>query len=187
MFQWIEKHIEGLLVAAFGLFLAVGFVAWTQEHDARILAEQTVKTSQIQIDSLQKQKAAVDTVAQSQIAVLKKQAAAVKTPAQAIPEIPKLSDIPLNVRTVPGLPDAVTVDALPLFKELSECKQDAVALAACSAKLDLDQKIDADKDTQITALKQKSKRGFWARLKKDVIDTAVTVGIGVAAGYALHR
>lgn len=187
MFQFIEKHIDALLVAAFGLCLVCGFVAWTQEHDARILAEQTVKASQGRVEDLQKSITKVDEDAKAQLAGLRVRANAVKTGKEAIPEIPKLQDFPLNSRPAVGVPDAVTVDALPLFQELNKCKQDSVALAACSTKLDLQQKVDAEKDTQITALERKNKKSFWARLKKDVIDTTVTVGIGVAAGYVLHR
>lgn len=181
MFAFIEKHAEGCLAAALFAVLALCGAAWLEEHDARIKAEVTVQASQTQIDSLQKQKDAADSAAKQQIAALQKQAKAVKTPAQAVQAIPALTDVPLNMRQVPGLPDAVTVDALPLFQQLNECKQDAVNLSACSTKLDLEQKIDADKDVQITALKKKP--GFWTRVK----DTAITVGIGVAAGYVLHR
>lgn len=181
MFQFIEKHVEGCLAAALLAAFVLAGVAFVQEHDARIKADVTVQAAQTQISDLQKQKDAADAAAQKQITALQKQAKTVKTPAQAVQAIPPLTDVPLNMRQAPGLPDAVTVDALPLFQQLNECKQDAVNLSACSTKLDLEQKIDADKDVQITALKKKP--GFWTRVK----DTAITVGIGVAAGYVLHR
>jgi hypothetical protein len=190
MLSFIEKHIEAVLGLTLIGLLSLGFVAWVQEHDARIIAEQTVKTAQVQIDSLQKQQTATAALAQVTIAALQKQAAKVTTPAQAVqaltaPSAPQLTDVPLNIRAVPSLPDVVTVDALPLFQELDKCKQDAVALNACSTELKDQTAIDAQKDTQIKALKKK--KGFWARVKKDVIDTAVTVGIGAAIGFAAHR
>lgn len=181
MFQWIEKHIEGLLVAAFGVCLAIGAVAWIQEHDARILAEQTVKASQSRVEDLQKSITQVDQSTKTQIAALQKKAATVKTPVQAVQAIPELSDIPLNAHPAIGFPDAVMVDAVPLFQELNKCKQDSVELSACSTKLGLEQKIDTEKDVQITALKKKP--GFWKQVK----DTSIKVGIGVAIAYALHR
>jgi hypothetical protein len=171
-------HVLGIILAAAAVLLGH---SWLTEHDARMVAEQTVKTAQTQIDSLAKQSQVAAQVGQQQIAALVKQAAAVKTPAQAVQAIPALSDVPLNVRPAPGLPDAVTVDALPLFDELNKCKQTAVGLGVCTTRLDLQGKIDADKDTQITALKHK--RGFWANVKT----TAITVGIGAAIGYAAHR
>ena len=182
LLAFLEKHGWGLVVTLAVLFAGH---SWLVEHDNRIIAEQTVKTAQVQIDSLQKQQQATAQVAQAQIVTLKKQAAVVKTPAQAIAAIPALTDVPLNTRAVPGSHTEVMVDVVPLFQELNQCKQDAVALNACSVQLADEQKIDAQKDVQIKALKKK--KGFWARVKKDVIDTAVTVGIGLVAGYALHR
>lgn len=177
----VKKHILGVLVAAALLLAGHSYMA---EHDARLVAEQTIKTAQTQIDGLQKQQQIAEQAGQAQIAVLQKQAAAVKTPAQAVQAIqaaPDLSALPLNVRPAPGLPDAVTVDALPLYQELNTCKQDAVNLGVCSTKLDLQTQIDKDKDTQITALKKKP--GFWKRVKT----TAEVVGVGIAIGYAAHR
>jgi len=171
-------HVLGIALAAFAV---IAGHSWLAEHDSRMIAEQTVKTSQAAIDNLQKQQQAAVQAGQIQIAALQKQAATVKTPAQAIQAIPMLTDIPLNVRPAPGLPDSVTVSAVPLFEELNMCKQDAVNLGVCSTKLDLQTKIDGDKDTQITALKKKP--AFWARVKTTLEVTA----IGIAIGYAAHR
>jgi hypothetical protein len=186
---YLKNSLGGHLLAV-ALIVAGCFVghSWLVEHDNRVIAEQTVKASQIQIDSLQKQYAAADAAAKVTLAALQARAAEVKTPAQAVQAVqaaPTLSDFPLNARPVVGMPDVVTVEALPLFQELNQCKQDAVALASCTEKLDLEQKIVAQKDVQVTALKKK--KGFWARLKREVIDTVVTVGIGAALGYAMHR
>lgn len=180
MIQFVEKYFKYVLSAVGVLLLALGFLSWLREHDARILAEQTIKASESRVDSLQAQADSADRSAKTQIAALKKQAAAVQTPAQAIAEIPKLTDLPLNSRPVPELPSAVQVDALPLFQALTECKSTAVQLAACSTKLDLSQKIEAEKDTQITALRKPG--GFWKRFGTTLKD----VGIGVAIGYGVH-
>ena len=185
MKKFIEEHFEALMITAVGLLCMAFFAAYGQEHTARVLAEQTVKTAQTQIDSLQKQETAATAAGQKQIVILQKQAATVKTPAQAIQAIPALSDVPLNVRPAPGLPDSVTVDAVALFKELNDCKQDAVNFATCSTQLQDETEIAAAKDIQVKALKKK--KSFLARVKKDAIDTAITVGVGMVIGYAAHR
>lgn len=187
IFKFLKDHPDGCLTTVLVLFLVLCGVSWLKEHDSRLIAEQKVQQAQTQIDSAQKQYQAADAAAKAQITVLKKQAATVKTPAQAIAAIPDLTDLPLNTRPAPGLPNAVIVDAVPLFDALNQGKQDAVNLAACTTKLDDEQKIDTLKDTQIAALEGKQKHGFWKRLKKDAIDTTVTVGIGLAVGYGLHH
>lgn len=181
MIAFIEKHFEALLVGFGALVLALATVAFVQEHDARILAEQTVHQSQDRVAVLEKDKQDVQAAGDMQIAKLQKQAQTVKTPAQAIQAIPALSDVPLNARPVPGVPTAVTVDAVPLFNELNSCKQDAVNLNTCSLQLGDEQKIEAEKDIQITALKKKP--GFFKRLEHE----AEVLAIGVAIGYAAHR
>lgn len=189
----LKQHIEAALTAVIVLMLTLGVVAYRQEHAARILAEQTVKTAQVQIDALQKQSAAAAQAGQVQITKLQAQAKAVKTPAQAITALeldPALRARPAFAALTPDgpptpVPDAVTVEAVPLFAELNQCKQDAVNLGVCSTKLNIAEEVGTEKDTQIKALKKK--KGFWARVKKDVIDTTVTVGIGIALGYVAHR
>jgi hypothetical protein len=176
-----NKHFFSLIG---GLVLAVlitcAGVSWLREHDARIIAEQTVKASEARVQDLQGQREAVQKQADATLAALRKQAEAVKTPSQAIAAIPDVSTLPLNSRPVPSAPEAVQVDALPLFQELSACKQTAVSLTACQSKLDLTEKIADEKDAEVKALKKP--RGFWKRLATTVKD----VGIGVAIGYGLH-
>lgn len=181
MIAFIEKYFKELTGALLLLLVGIGVTSFVQEHDARLKAEQTLKESANVVTGLKAQVDAVDKAGKVQIAKLQKQATTVKTPAQAIQAIPDLSALPLNVRPAPGLPNAVIVDTLPLFEDLNKCKQDAVNLGVCSTKLDLEQKIDAQKDIQITALKHKPE--FWHRVKV----TAITVGVGIGIGYAAHR
>lgn len=176
MKEQLTKHAFAVAIAVCVVF--AGRV-WLQEHDARLTADQTVKAAQVQIDGLQKQKDTVEATASAAIAALKKQAAAVRTPAQAIPEIPKVAARDLQPEALPNAPDKVAVQAVPLYQELNECKQDTADLAACSAKLDIQEKITAEKDTQITALKQKP--GFFHRLGRAVKTTACA-GIGGGLG-----
>jgi hypothetical protein len=168
-----------------GGFIAVR--AYKSEHDARLIADATVKTAQTAIVGLQAQQATVAKQATAQVIVLKQEAAAVTTPAQAVAalEAPK-ADVeavvaPLDVQALPDAPGRVSVAALPLSQEVNTCAVNSVNLGSCTATLDLQKQIDTEKDVQITALKKKP--GFWATLKRD----AITVGIGIGVGYALHK
>ncbi len=173
-----SKHVLGLIVT--GAVLLAG-TSWLREHDARILAEQTVKQSQDRVAVLEKQSQDVARAGNVQIAKLQKQAVTVKTPAQAIQAIPELTDVPLNARPLPDAPSAVEVEAVPLFQELNKCKQCEVDKGVLSAELDIEHKIEVEKDQQITTLKKKP--GLWKRVES----TAITVGIGAAIGYAAHK
>lgn len=183
MIQFTEKYFKELLIA-FGV-LAIGVLGYSalREHDARILAEQTVHESQGRVAVLEKQSQDVVQAGAVQIAKLQKEAKAVKTPAQAIEAIkaPDFSDIQLNPSPLPDAPDKVAVDAVPLFKELNKCEQCSSSLATATAELDLEKKVEAEKDVQITALKKKP--SFWHRVEK----TAEVLAIGGAIGYAAHR
>lgn len=172
------RHLFGIAVAV-GLLIAGR--SYLAEHDARLIAEQTIKTAQVQIDSLQKQSAVITQAGQQKVMVLQKQAEAVKTPAQAIAALPAVSTVDLHPAALPDAPSAVQVDALPLYQELNTCKQDAVNLGVCGANLDIEKQVTAQKDVEITALKKKP--GFWHRVRQ----TAEMVAIGAALGYAAHR
>jgi hypothetical protein len=173
------RHVFAIAVAVLGFIVGA---SWLQEHDARLKAEVTVKAAQEQINTLQAKKGDVDKAAKTQIVILQKEAAAVNTPKQAIDALPSVTTAPLAPVPVPDLPDDVAVNAVALYKNLNACKQDAVNLAACSAKLDIQGQIDGKKDEQITALKRKP--GFWKAVKSK----AITLGIGAITGYVLaHR
>lgn len=177
----IKKHIDWLIGCAAVLVIGLGFLSYQREHDARILAEQTVKESAARVSDLQAQAKATDEAGRKQLADIQKRAAAVRTPAQAIAAIPSVTDVPLNVRVAPALPDAVIVDAVPLFRELSQCRATAVELNTCRADAVISGKIAAEQTIQITALKQR--KTFWKRFG----GTARDVGIGLAVGYAVRR
>lgn len=179
--NFIKQHIEALLAVVLCAVVVLGLVAYQQEHDARIRAEAVVGVSESRVTQLEQNVKQIQTRGTAQIVALQKQATKVTTAPQAIQAIPVLTDKPLNLRTVPELPNAVTVDAVPLFQQLNECKQTAVGLGMCKATVDEGKKIIAEKDLQITALKKKP--GFWNRAK----NIAIQVGVGVAVGYAIHR
>jgi hypothetical protein len=103
----------------------------------------------------------------------------VKTPAQAIAAIPDVSSLPLNTR--PAADGGVTVDAVPLFQELAQCKEDAVALASCKQVDAQKDQIISEQKTEIVALKKKP--SFWKRVKS----TAKAVGIGIGIGALLSH
>lgn len=177
-----DKHFFVLIGSILGAVLFIGAsVSWFREHDARILAEQTVKESQTRVVALEIQLQDIERAGKAQIADLRKRAKAVKTPEQAIAAIPEVSTLPLGVRPLPDAPSAVQVEALPLFQELSLCKQTAVGLGTCEAKAKLTEQIIGEKDAQIAALKHP--KGFWKRFGTTLKD----VGIGVAIGYTLNR
>lgn len=173
-----SKHVFGLVIAA-GIVL-VGY-SWITEHDARILAEQTVKQSQDRIANLQQQSEAIQKAGDAVVAKLKAQRESVKTPTQAIAALPSVSPEPLSPAALPDAPSRVAVDAVPLFQTLNQCKECSAELATDNAELAIDKEVQAEKDTEIKALKKKP--AFWHRVAR----TAEVIGIGAAIGYAAHR
>lgn len=175
--DYIKTHLFYVIVIV-GLVFA-GRV-WLQEHDARVLAEQTVKADESKVKDLMTsiQATQADADAKSaQIAVL---VAKVKTPAQAINAIPSVAALPLNSRPAIDSPTQVSVDAVPLFTELAQCKSDAAQLAACKIEsADKDQVI-AQKNDEVKVLKKKP--NFLHRLGHD-LKTAL---MGAAFGEVLH-
>lgn len=172
------KHALGIAVA---VIVVIAGMSWLRDHDARILADATVKASQANVATLEQRIQDVQKEGQAQIAKLQEQRKEVKTPAQALAALPSVSDIPLQPVPLPDDPSKVSVDALPLFQTLNECKQCSSKLATAEATAEAKDAIITEKDVQITALKKK--RGFW----KTFEHTAEAVGIGVAVGYAAHR
>lgn len=156
--NYLKTHLFYVVLIVVGLICGR---VWLQEHDARVLAEQQIKVSEATVKTLQAQ--IVDTQAQADktIATIKAKVIIVKTPAQAIAAIPEVSSLPLNSRPAPD--GGVTVDAVPLFQELAQCKEDAVQLNACTVESKKKDEIIGQKDLEITALKKKP--GFWTRLK----------------------
>jgi hypothetical protein len=176
--QWLKTYIATHLfyIMLIGITL-VGVKAWVSEHDARLLSDQAAKAAQVNIVSLQQQIDIERAQAAAAIAVIKAKAAQVKTPAQAIAAIPDVSALPLNARPAPD--GGVTVDAVPLFQELAQCKEDAVSLNSCTQQSTAKDQIITAKDAEIKALKKKP--SFFHR----VLAIAKAVGVGVAIGAVL--
>jgi len=193
---FLLSHLCWAILVAAG---CVGFHSWLQEHDARILAEQTVKAAQAKIDdlasandALQKQIVSSDAQAKQTIATLQKRSAQVKTNAQAIAAIPDVSSLPAQIRPIQNSTDFLLpqADLLPLFQELSTCKQDAVALSACQAArandetmLQNDAKAIAAQKDEIKAITKKP--SFWKRVESTLKQLAIGAGIGFATREAL--
>lgn len=180
--NYLKLHLGWLaiiVVAALGSYISIH--SWLQEHDARLIADAKVAAEEKSISDLRSQIASIQAAANQQIASLKKQRAAVTTPAQAVSAIPDVSNLPLRAAPVLGDPTRVTVDVLPLFQELNQCKQDAIALNACQATAVINEKVIEAKDAQIVALKKKP--GFWKRVTshgKDIVGIGVPLGVLVA-------
>lgn len=177
----LKTSVQGYILhhAFYLIIIAVGLVAgysWLKEHDQRLLSDQQVKVSEARVQSLQSQIEANSVAAQQTIALLKKQAATVRTVPQAIAAIPDVSNLQLTPRALPDDPTRVSVEALPLYNELNQCRQDAAELGACRKNAELMTEQLGEKQKEIVALKKKPK--FWARFKS----TAKTVGIGAIIG-----
>src|SRR5271157_1293036 len=147
---YLKTHI--FYIALVAMLLIFGQV-WMTEHDQRVLADATVKAAQTQVQTLQAQIATEQVQAAQTIAAVKAKAVLVKTPVQAIAAIPDMSSLPLNSRPAPD--GGVTVDALPLYTELAQCKIDAVSLNACTQQSAQKDQIIAQQVTEIKALKKK--------------------------------
>jgi hypothetical protein len=182
----MTKTIELWIVAVVAVLIALGGYAWITEHDARIRADATVKASAEKITALQQDKAAVQRTTDAAVTVIQHRAAQVKTPAQAIAAMPTVSNAPLNARPLPDMPQAVAVDAVPLFQELAACRVTDAKLEGCTELRAKDAGITAEKDTQIKALK--SKGSFWQRAKQTAevlaVGAAVAIVAVVATGHA---
>lgn len=167
------------------VLISVGLIAghsWLAEHDARLQAASQLAASQEKIDDLTSQIANIQAVAAKQIAAVKASVVAVKTPAQAVIAIPTLTNVPLNVRQAPDNPVQVSVDAIPLTEVLGQCKQDAIALNACTQTVAAKDKIIGEQAKSIDALKKP--RSFWSRTL--TVMKSVGIGIGIGALLGAH-
>lgn len=185
MIAFIEKYFKFLAAGVGILVLVLAGMSWLQEHDARLLAEQTVKEVGARVETLEQKVKDVDAAGKARSAAIKKQAARVTTAAQAIPAIPTVTDAPLNARPLPDAPSAVQVEAVPLFQELSRCKAQGVDLDTCSQKAALSQQIIAEKDTEIAALKHP--KGFWKRFGTTAKTVGVAGSVAFVVGYAVRH
>jgi hypothetical protein len=182
IFIWTHLLVS---ILAVGITYYAAKAFWT-EHEQHALAEQSLKTAQTTIAGLQSNIAAVNAQASSGRARLERALASVKTPQQAaaaIPQVPLLTNVPLNMRPVPDNPVQVSVDAVALYTELNTCAQQKVTLDACQQNVTDLQQIDAQKDVQIKVLKKKP--SFLSRVKHVAEAVGVGIVIGVVASHGL--
>jgi hypothetical protein len=153
-------------IASIIALLIFGHV-WLSEHDARVQAENTIKTLKSQIVT-------TDTQAVQKVKVITQIVKVAQTPAQVVTAVPQLTDVALNARVAVDNPAQVSVDALPLLNELAQAKIDSIDLGACKSDL-------KNTNLEVAALKKKPK--FWKRVKKDAEELA----IAIAAGFVLAK
>jgi hypothetical protein len=173
--EWAAQHVKALAIA--GALVFAGRI-YLQDHDARLKADETVKTAQATIDGLQKQAQAVQAVAARKVVILQKEAATVKTGPQALEHLPELDMPELRPEPMPD-PERVSVQVVPLYQDLNACKQCSIELEATKQALELQTAISKEKDTEITALKRKP--SFLKRLGRAALVTGCAAG-GSAAG-----
>lgn len=174
----IKTH--AVYIIAIAALLLFGRV-WLQEHDAKVLAEQTVKQQAAQVADLQKQIDAVLAQTTAKVQVVTKVVHDAITPSQVVAAIPKLSDLPLQARVAPDNPLDVEVAAQPLIQALGELKTTQVELSACQQVDGFKDKQLTAKDEQIKALNKKPR--FLTRIKH----VAEAVGVGIAVGFLLAK
>jgi len=177
MLKYLQTHVFYVVLILGGV---IAFKCWLSEHDARLAAAQAEKVAEANVASLRTQIAASDAAAAQTIAALKSRAAVIKTPEQAIAAIPDVSSLPLHTIPAPT-PGFVQVDALALYTELNQCKQDQTALSACQTARAADEKIIEEKQTEIVALKKKP--SFFKRLGGAFKEIGIGAGIGFALGH----
>lgn len=178
-------HVWYLVILALLIF---GGHAWMQEHDARVLAEANLKVNASTVQMLQKQIAANDEQTAAQIKSLQDLITTVKTPIQVVQALPKVTTIPLPVPPT-VLPDNSIdfpeADVLPLFKDLEQGKEDAVALTSCKSDLANEKEIAVNQATEITTLQKKPK--FWKRVAHDVkVSTGTAAVVVIVAAILIH-
>jgi hypothetical protein len=162
------------------VFLIICGRVWLKEHDARIAAENVVKSSEAQVLVLHDQITALRAANDKKVSAIHKQAATIHTPVQAAPVLNEF-DARLNARVISPL--EVSVAAVPLAQDIEACRIDRTNLDACSQELLAQEKITEEKTTEIVALKKKPK--FFPRLWSDVKNGSLLITIGIVIGKAL--
>jgi hypothetical protein len=176
---WILSHL--IWLAAVGVALVVGHIA-LQEHDQRVLADATIKTSQATIANLESQIVTTNAQAAQKVQTVVKivhDLGPTPTTGQVVASIPQLTDAPLNARPAADNPAQVSVDATPFLNLLAQAKTDSINLGACQSDLKNETAIAGQKDVEIAALKKKPS------LLKRVKHIAEAVGVGIAIGLVL--
>ena len=171
----IHAYYLGIILVA----LLFGY-SWVKEHDARLVADQAVKTAQVQVQSLQQQIADRDKQVQQQVAPIVKIIHDTTTVPQAIKQIPNIVVQPLKAPVVSAPNNAVLIpepDVIPVFDQLADDKICRPLLAATQQDLVDEKNIEKQKDDQIVALKKKP--GFLHRVGEVAKQVGIGIGIGV--------
>ena len=171
--HFVYAHIFWIVLA---VVLGVMGHVWLKEHDARVIAENTIKVSEAQVKTLQDEIKQLQVIAAQKVVVIQKESAAIKTTPQAIPVI-QAFDLALNARPLPQFPLDVQVAAIPLAHDLEQCRIDKINLDACQVVEQKQEGIVAEKDKQIVALKAKPK--FWNRVKGQLESGSILITIGI--------
>lgn len=158
----VKTHLG--YVALIAVLLIFAHV-WLSEHDARVLAENSIKSLQTQIKTN-------DAAAVAKVQVVTKTVHEASTPAKVVAAVPQLTDAPLNSRLAVDNPSQVSVDATAFIAVLGQAKEDSINLTACRSDL----KSESD---MVVALKKKPK--FVHR----VLSVAKVVGVGVGIGLLI--
>lgn len=162
----------------------VGFNSWKAEHDSRLIAEQQIKISQTQVQTLQQQIADRDKQTVATVAPIVKIIHDTVTAPQAIAALPQVVNQPLPAPIVPQPDNSVIIpepDVLPLFNQVADDKVCRVQIDALTKDYNDQKAIVEQKDVEIKALTKKP--SFWHR----VGSTLKKVGIGVAIGLAIAK
>jgi len=209
-FDWkhfLLSHLAWVILVGVGL---VGIHAYQQEHDARLLADQKVAVAEQQVKTLQtdiaannqaiavlqQQQEARDAAAAKQIASLTALVQKVQTTAQAAQSLPQVVNLPVAPITQSDSSVVIPApDVLPLFQQLAQGKQDAIAVVQLTADLKDEKAIVAKDDATIAdqtkqiALKDdeikvlKKPKSFWHRVGGTLKSVGIGVGIGLALGH----
>lgn len=180
--NWLETyaktHLFYIILIVLGAF---SLHVWLQEHDARVLADTTIKQQEVVVADLKKQIATTQVQAAQKVIVVKQVVARATTPKEVVATLPTLTELPLNAQPVPDSPTDVQVAAVPLVQLAGEAKEAKIQLEACQSVGELKDKQLTAKDVEIVALKKKPK--FLTRVKH----VAEAVGVGVVIGLLLVK
>lgn len=178
--QYLKTHIFYLSLIAVGL---IAGHEWLKEHDARLSAESIVRQSEAREKDIESRLLTLQNQTKIRTEVIRKQVASITTPKQAIAAIPSLSDVPLNLRPSPDMPDAVEVSAIPLAQELGQCREDSINLQSCQQELGMESDLRAECRVQLAAITKKPK--FWHRVWGQVKTGSVFLSIGIVVAKVL--
>jgi DNA repair exonuclease SbcCD ATPase subunit len=199
MLLWLKTYASTHITYIVIFVMAFAFWrAWITQHDNAIRADLQVKISEADVKArdariadLLKEKDADRAFANEQMAVLEQQLAGVKTRLDALKVIQQLAPAVHPVES-PTDPTSVTVEAIPLAQELTQCRIDRIDLGACKKNLEQTEQIAEerkaqikDKNDEITMLKKP--QGFWKKVGSKLKDVGTGIGIGIGIGLGLAR